>query len=349
MSVDIVLTFRNRNTDRIRSCVESLRQFQETSNIYVVDSGSDSKHQQQLQALQQPLDIKVIRTETAGRPWWKSNAINIGIRNTTTEYVATIDIDMVFDQNPLSVSIFESEHSPDLKKTVVHCRPLWLPQSGDRQLSVKGDDFQVGGYCFTNRNAYFELNGLDETMFFWGFEDREWNHRLKENGYTEVWIDDQVQMFHVWHPIHYGTHDRRPQVAEVIQKLGILHNQRSLPDQPNWGSTLSAADRPILAHLNEPACTIRLEPDRYLWSIQQILTALQKEKLVRIQFGERFIHQNDNIDDALVQSLLENGYVVQRLKNFNFDDFYLSLPMLEEEGLTDYHIDDDEKSVLLLA
>jgi hypothetical protein len=348
--VTVVYAFRDRSTERLRFSINSLKKFVQVEfEVLVVDYGSKPEVAAELVKLATECGFKLIRSETAGQPWSRSKALNIGIVAASTEYVTTTDIDMLFEGDILQASLDVIK-----PKMVLHCQPWWLTQSGKREDAWLGDKFQIGGFQFAAKQDLIAAGGFNEEFYFWGAEDLEFDSRLKQLGYEISWIDGDVKMFHMWHPVSYGFADTRPQSSWMYSNLVLMQtNLGNLNNnQQEIGKVVTPAERPILDLLNQ-------QPDleinyigNYANEVASIVEQATTHKFIRLNLGTRFknVAATELIANLqpLYTSFLEQGVELLPQKNLNYDFFYLSLPLLKTKGLRDYYVSADNSQVYLL-
>lgn len=94
----IIFGFKNRDTIRIKNCLDSLKRQTFTDfNVIFVDYGSDEALAKDVKSIVETYDFcTYVYSDSRGYPWNRSRALNTGIRLAQGEYVVTTDIDMVY-------------------------------------------------------------------------------------------------------------------------------------------------------------------------------------------------------------------------------------------------------------
>jgi hypothetical protein len=360
--ITVTYTIRDRDYRRINESVESMR-YSTSHNfvVNVVDYGSKEDCCDNIRELCFAQELNYIRVETEGLPWNRSHAINIGVRNTNTQFVALTDIDMLFEGDILGESLKRFENM-----NIIYCRPLWIPRNGRKEKARLGNYRQVGGYIFLENKTFYEQNGFDERIRFWGMEDVEWNNRLTHRGYKEKWIEKtNIKMYHQWHPTPYALYnnwsiaplyDTRPFPAIYASHYYIMENLFKEYTNSNWGEMVTLDERPILSILKkEKPYVIGGQASNAFY--QDFFNAVDKHKFVKLEFGPRFqgkkfaksMVDNIPIPYLIVRRLLRAlGFDLSLFKNNNFDHFYMYLHLLKKYGLIDYYLQDDYSSIYLL-
>ena len=101
MEVTIIYGFRNRDIERVKRSLDSLRdQTDQFFKVIFVDYGSEENVSVLVKDLIAQYNFcTYLYNETRGMPWNRAHALNSGIRIATTEYVFTADIDLIFTEN----------------------------------------------------------------------------------------------------------------------------------------------------------------------------------------------------------------------------------------------------------
>lgn len=347
----VIYTIRNRDIERLINSINSLRKQSKIEfSVHIVDYGCKVPVSEQMKSHLNS-DIRITRTETQGLPWCKSIALNIGAKMANTKYIATIDIDMLFEGDIL-------KYSSDICdiNTKIHCSCWWLPKSGNKAKAVFGGYGQLGGYQFMHKELYDKYGGFDERIVFWGIEDVDWHMRLTKAKVKTIWIDDKIKMYHVWHPLSYGWFDTRPIYSMFdSDKIYMMNYLSDITKVNNNTPILSRQDRPILDLIDKKSpCIIKINEsigeNNFFSKLDEILNAISREKFVKIEFGKRHIFKNQwkrNIKyiEYFNRKIVKYGLKIDMIKNTNFDYFYSILPTLQNNGLKDYYLLDDYSAV----
>ena len=291
-TITVVYAFRDREVSRLLNSVQSVRKHskEQMINFTVVDYGSSPLYRDALASACANADIHLIRTETEGQPWSKAIAMNIGISSATTDVFLSTDIDMIFEFDVVS-----ELNSRLTKNTKVHCRPYWLPPSGDLRQATLGNFDQLGGFMAMYVEDFMRIGGFCEHIEFWGFEDTEFHSRALGSGCTDVWMPQEIRMYHVWHLPSYGFWDIRPQSSLVFDQTSLVrafltNTKAKNEDSHRIGECRSLEDRPLLRMIREN----KLQPDAVLEGlysrelIQQLVELLVQGNIVYLKSGLLF-------------------------------------------------------------
>ncbi|MHA7274496.1 glycosyltransferase [Arthrobacter sp. TMT4-20] len=227
--LSIVFGFRDWGLDRLALSIQSIRASvdEHIAEIIVSDFGSKDPHQVKEKC--ESLGAVYSRTETPDGKWSRSKALNAGFARSHGKVLVSTDADMIFAPGTLSRI---SELSSQLANTalLLQCRdlPPWL---GCEQIRNSGPDWVeldrlsrlrprwgMGGMVATSREVFLHQGGYDERMHTYGGEDLDFAERLKRSGTRLVWVDEEnVRMFHVWHPSTLSGAKGEKEVAEAVR------------------------------------------------------------------------------------------------------------------------------------
>jgi glycosyltransferase involved in cell wall biosynthesis len=260
-----VVGYRDRDLENARRFLDSLtKQTLQGSRLIFVDYGSStSKAQAARQLVGRYPFAQYIYTDTRGKPWNRSHALNIGIRLVQTEYVITTDIDMLYTPDFLEIVVGNLDPG-----RVLHCSPYWLTQGFDdwehpekhlASLHHEGRG-HAGGFQCVQTAILHELRGFDEFYRYWGREDADLNSRLRQSGLEDRWLNELgVPFFHQWHPkANYMTPTFMP--AGVWGRLVMHHWQNMDVLQRNdaaWGHVEETSERAVLRFVDPDSGCLR--------------------------------------------------------------------------------------------
>lgn len=202
--ITILYPYRNRELSRIKRSLDSLaQQKQQNFSVVFVDYGSEENLAYEIkQLIEQYSFTSYEYLFTSEQPWSKSKALNYGIKNLSSEYCFTADVDIIF--HPQFTEILEKNLNPS---KIIYFKVGFLT----KEESVKLIDFEEYKIRFlTNEEAtgmtLFPveklklINGFDEFFHFWGAEDTDIHNRLKNLGCKVEFFDEKILLLHQWHP-----------------------------------------------------------------------------------------------------------------------------------------------------
>lgn len=205
-TLTLVFGYRNREIERVERCLNSLRDQSDTNfEVIFVDYGSDPEYSQPIENFVSQLDFcTYIYNDTKGWNWNRSHALNTGIKLVKTDYVVTSDVDLIYDRR--FVQTLKLHLAPDKE---IHFNAYSLPHNFKAygsltekpRLFKQREKTAHGLVQGVHIDKIRQVNGFNEYYRIWGIEDNDLNHRLKEIGVTEEWVDiEECPVYHQWHP-----------------------------------------------------------------------------------------------------------------------------------------------------
>ncbi len=156
----------------------------------------------QLACCLRSIPVDAITMDHGGGVWNRSRALNNGIRQAKTPYVATTDCDILF-----STRFWRAVEVALVKDHYLLLSEAWGIVSKGLYPRPRGREGQ-GGFCLFPKSVWEDLGGYDEQYQFWGAEDNDWVFRVE--AYTQKkfsWLEDlpsssplEPRIYHQWHP-----------------------------------------------------------------------------------------------------------------------------------------------------
>ena len=236
-NLTVVIPFRNRDGLRLRRACESILAGSLKPAITVVDFGSENPEVAS-GAVSDMEDVDLIYVESS--VWNKSEAVNIGIEQATTERILVSDADLVWTKHAIENGYRISElHSaavafdvrylrqdtPDELLTLSDLNPSSLQPWSD--INPRWGD----GICLFSKRDWRKLGGYDERMSIYGYEDNDFTSRLRKSGTKTIWADFATcPVYHVWHkPVGKVVAKENPAVARAYgRNRQLFKNDRSV-------------------------------------------------------------------------------------------------------------------------
>ena len=353
--ISVIISIRNRDTQRIENQIESIRSNGAYPNIHIIDYGSDTTYAHLYAEMCRKLDLQYTHMYAEGLPWNKCRALNYGVRHAQTPFVVTSDADVIYDAN-----IFQWCLDNFQDKCFYQVESFWLPKNNNKKKAQSAVHGSPGLCTFLERLAFEQIGGYDERMVYWGFEDIDFPERLQKIGYKQVWLPDTFKLYHQWHPVSEAN-GKRPQTASINTLKFAWENKTSPILKQNWGAALTEKDRPILTELKKISSVktskvhcVNLETS-ILNNCQaaDIVLNTQHKGLVKLILGPRLKKRPLDCLRNPIKIILKpftalTGNTVISNVNSNFDVLYEMLPLLLQNGLIDYYIAQDLSYVYLL-
>jgi len=161
-------------------------------------------------------------------------------------------------------------HELTTELCAVYFAAYYLPESFsdwehiDSVRYSKSKDYALGWALLPNSKVK-ELGGYDEFYSFWGQEDNDMESRLKSAGVKTIYFDQDILMFHQWHPLSTSLKQEYPEGWGIFQlnymdyhKDSIIRNREN-----EWGKPITAQDRPALQKFNSGNLIFEVIPYGY--------------------------------------------------------------------------------------
>ena len=263
MKITVLYAYRNRELDRIKRSLDSLKlQLLQNFEVVFIDYGSKRQMASEVKSLIGNYDFvtyEYLYTEL--QPWNKSKALNYAIKNLNSEYFFTADIDMIF--HPEFTSILQKKCSPN-KATYFQVGYLSEEESKkelffeDYTIKFCSNEEATGMTLFPV-NIIKKSRGYDEFFHFWGSEDTEIHNRLKKKGFEVEYYNDKIVLLHQWHK-NYRNRETKELNTELqltgIVEINSVHLLKKFEkkEQNNtsneWGRVLSKEEFNELESVN---------------------------------------------------------------------------------------------------
>jgi glycosyltransferase involved in cell wall biosynthesis len=233
--VSLVTCARNRSENLVRA-LPSWLACPEILEIIIVDWTSDIPVADYLKdnGIDDP-KIKIVRVEGEDR-WILSYAFNIGFQVARFDKIIKVDADIV-----LSKEFFQNVELSD--STYI---------AGDWRLAEKGQEF-INGFFYVSRKNLLAINGFNEQITTYGWDDDDLYTRLSESGLKRISISSEH--------IHHLPHDDVARMGKVQTectnawedlasgtRLEIQANRFITKLMPPWNSNMVLQPFMIEAH-----------------------------------------------------------------------------------------------------
>lgn len=238
-SLSLIYAFRNRDLQRIRLSMDSLKMqvFQDFEVIFV-DYGSNRETAVELEKLLGDYNfVKYFYLSVENLLWNKSKALNYGILQSAGEFVFIADADLIF--HPEATALLDRLKLPDAFNLF---RMGYLNQKESEKLnsdysfnelkvSRSGD---VNGMVLAPKKTFEKINGFDEFFHFYGAEDEDLFDRLEQAGLRKNKNEDPL-FYHNWHRSFSGsenelltTNPRLKNIMRINQQHFHRNRERKL-------------------------------------------------------------------------------------------------------------------------
>uniref|UniRef100_UPI00262D0400 glycosyltransferase family 2 protein n=1 Tax=uncultured Dokdonia sp. TaxID=575653 RepID=UPI00262D0400 len=237
---------RNRDIATVKRTLTSIgMQLGKDVNVVVVDYGSEPTYQEDLKTYIAALNgVTLIKCPTQGQLWQKTRAINIALKQCDTPYFMVADMDMLF--HPEFVTKIQ-EHLHSAEVTYFNVGILTEEES---KLEKPFNEYQVKFY--TNEEAtgmtlfptaiLKEINGFDEFYHGWGSEDTDVHVRLRNQGISVHFNQEECLLLHQWHPKFYRSKESTAPYHPALERVNFEYislsrkHKKTYANQGNeWG------------------------------------------------------------------------------------------------------------------
>jgi hypothetical protein len=248
--MDIIYPYRNRDIQRVKRSLDSLRKQSATNfKVHFVDYGSSNYFSRDIRALCSSYDFVHYRyCYTCYQPWNKSKALNNVIRELESGYCFVADVDMVFHRDFVKNAIGLQRGENSVYFQVGLLEPNEEPINEDFS-SFRKSKSEATGLSMFPVKVLHELRGFDEFYHFWGAEDTDIHIRIRNAGYSVEFYEKEVLMLHLWHPSYRSK--ETPNLNNDLQISGIVQlnhqhlkfaeiNKVTTVNNAKWGNIYSA-------------------------------------------------------------------------------------------------------------
>jgi glycosyltransferase involved in cell wall biosynthesis len=230
MIFSFIVPYRNREIERVKRCLQSLKnqQIDDDFEIIVADYGSDTASQA-IQTVCLELGIIYVYYNSQRQFWSRAHAINVGIQKAKGQYLIVVDVDLIYP--PYFAAVMQQKIN---ESSFIQYQCYYLPDKVSDYDHLSFDnthDYPVnsiaesGGLIAVPRRAMYEIGGFDEYFKVWGVEDMDLKKRLRKIGLTQKILSiEEAPTFHQWHP-PASTEDLMP--ALWLKAMEKYHKRKT--------------------------------------------------------------------------------------------------------------------------
>ena len=251
-SVNIIIPVRNRFDYRLFNLLNSIQNQTYDSSLIettIVDFGSDENYSLKYEELKKDFNVTIKKCDKV-EEWSRSKALNIGIKNSKSEYILISDYDLIFSSNYIEECIKEIRKK---RKSLLWTK-FWDSKEGSinhiinikeydnyfkdtdfRTDLSKNSDYVTKSILFGRADFFKEIRGYDENYSIWGIEDDDILKRFILNGIKLIDLSDKTSFIHQWHPKYEGV-DRKIVLRNIYKNKNYFLTHNSIKRNPNkWG------------------------------------------------------------------------------------------------------------------
>jgi len=229
--ITIIYPYRNRESERVKRSLDSLKeQTNSDFEVLLVDYGSNLSSASIIKDLVSNYKFaKYLYNYSGFQPWSRAKAINIGLKNVTSEYIFTADVDMIFSPN--FVAKLHKLKSPFkayyFKVGFLNEKESKANKKFENYLIDFSTEIGAQGLSLFYLKSLKEITGYDEFLHFWGAEDIDVHNRLVKNGTESIFYSEEILMLHQWHTSYRKS--EKKVLTEDLQLTDIVKiNQQKL-------------------------------------------------------------------------------------------------------------------------
>lgn len=318
--ISIIYPFRNRELSRIKNSLDSLViQTSKDFKVIFVDYGSKVQISNEVKELLKQYEfVNYIYSYNEYQPWSRSKAINIGLRNVTTEYVFISDIDILFHHR--FIELLNEVKSP---KKSIYFQVGYLSESESKTIKefdcykIESKSIKEGqGLSLFFLESLIAVNGFDEFFHFWGSEDEDIHSRLSNLGLSTEFFNEKIYLLHQWHKLFKDTNSNKLTTELKFlrafnfnrQKLRFNQNNNLIKvNNDDWGKIFEKKDIDVV-QLDSNAQKISNKKDD-IHHFLEIILPNTNSKVVSVKF---------------VQSNVPNSmrYRIKRMLGIEVSEYY---------------------------
>lgn len=218
-TLTVVASNRDRldlNKDITKFFIKSLEnQTNKDFEVIIADGGSNNYEELKEYFSSRKIEpsIRIVQ-EPLGEKFERAKLNNVGIRNSTTPYILTTDVDMLFGPNFISDILNLVDPNVFIESRTMY----WKPDHINRIYKGELDPFKnldsckigrikkrtsAGGCQCSHMDQWTKLRGFDENYVGWGSEDYDLLTRMQRSKIKIVWIGESregINLFHQYHP-----------------------------------------------------------------------------------------------------------------------------------------------------
>ena len=340
----IVIGFRDWGLLRLKLAVESIKNSVGDYDVEVIISDYGSDDPQGNRRLAEELGIGYVFTPRNG-PWSRSRALNAGFAISSGKLLVSTDADMIFSPRAFERIIDFSLNNRN-SALFLQCRDLpeemdenfvaehpntWELYEAKSQLRPR---WGMGGMMAIPREGFMTIRGFDERLHTYGGEDLDFAQRARRAGYKTQWLDDEeIRMFHVWHPPTSAAVAKDPEQAAAVEaNREIVYKDKTyVRNYLEW--THRPSDAPVLVTV---AIATQNRADMISDTIFSILaqTVQDFEIVVVDDGGGDNLHEVlDSFNDPRIRYFWQEAQGISAARNHALE---------KSEGLFTAVIDDDD-------
>jgi len=308
-SVSIIVAFKNRDKIRVENFLESfLIQDYPNKELIFINQGSNDEISNFIETLlyDKP-KVRYINNYTQGHLWNKSNALNIGIKKSSSDYVLILDVDLILPQNYITNLFTYIEDGLFITPNAFYL---------DKSYEVNLTDLKSGkipdnsienfiGICLVQREIVNSVCGYDEFYTVWGAEDDDIIKRLQLFGLKRKIVSAfDLPSFHHWHQV-LAPREPNHWYLEMVQYL--FSTNTLVRNTESWGEIVKKKDRYLF------------DEELFFSGENKVIIEYSSSLLIFNEFIQMFFNETINVGcvEIKIPSIPQTGRKYLFLKNKN--------------------------------
>ena len=244
-SVSVIVAFKDRDEIRVRRFLESfLIQDYPNKELIFINQGSQENISNYIDGLlDNKPQVKYVHNYTQGHLWNKSSALNIGIKNSSSDYILILDVDLILPNNYITNLFLHIKEDQFITPNAFYL---------DKNYNVNISDLIIGkipenaienfiGICLVKREVLDSIHGYDEFYTVWGAEDDDIIKRLQLFGLNRKILSAyELPSFHQWHKV-LAPGEPNHWYLEMVQYL--FNTNTLIRNSESWGKIVKKKER----------------------------------------------------------------------------------------------------------
>ena len=190
-NISIVCAAKNR-TQQLLVSLNSWLNIPQINNIIIVDYSSDEPIEPKIKHLSDKINI--VRVENQ-KFFNISKAYNMGFKNAPEGFILKLDVDYIMSPYLNFFEIYDLENNEFFTGS---WKDLYFENNGFLR--------HLNGLLFIRKKDFFMVDGYDENLENYGFEDCDLYLRLERKGIKRRYLNHKfISVFHIPHDNYYRT------------------------------------------------------------------------------------------------------------------------------------------------
>jgi len=219
--ISLITAVKNRK-GTLEQALKTWLTHDEIDEIIIVDWDSDESLISMVNDFQDSRVLLVVAENQ--KRWIQTKAFNLGARFSTSDKIMKIDGDIkinhgFFDHHPLTKGVF---------------------YTGNWALGRDSNETHLNGTAYIYRNDFFNVNGYNELLKLYGYDDTDLYMRLEKTGLVKLDFNNDY-LYHIEHESRVAAVELSDYVDKLTDSqkadISILMNRYLLTQSFSWNTT----------------------------------------------------------------------------------------------------------------